>query len=175
MIKKALFIIGLACLLAILAALPVGAFYSSVSGQLLLNPGSTEPWVHGATLQAFHDCNLPPSNWALAGSQIVTPGNSTFDFSLSAPATPTTQTCVLVSFNEGPVGKPVNQQIGPFTNDSGASGAYDPLTIYTHTGPAAVALQQVSASAASGSPALIAFGVLLLGALSLATIRRSRV
>lgn len=170
MIKKALFVIGLACLLALLLALPVGAYYTSVSGQLLLSPGSTEPWTHGAIIEAYTNCDAPPFAWFLVGSQVVAPGNSTFDFPIGPVSI--TQDCLLVRFNTGPVGTPVNQQVR-FTNDPGASGAYGPLTIYTHTGPAAVTLQQVSASASAGSPALIAFGVMLLGALSLVAVRRS--
>lgn len=173
MIKKALFVIALACLLAILLALPVGAAYDSVNGQLLLSPGSTEPWAYGATIEAYTNCDGPPFVWLPAGGQVVPPGTSTFNFPVAPPLS-STQACLFVRFNAGPVGTPVNQQV-LFTNDPGASGAYGPLTIYSHTGPAAVTLQQVSASASTGSPALLAFGVLLLGALSLAAARRSRV
>jgi len=105
---------------------------------------------------------------------VVFPGDWTIDFALSAPAA-ATHTCVVVSFNDGPAGTPVNQQIGPFPNGDSESGAKGPLTIYTHTGPAAVSLQQLSASATSGSPALIAFGLMLLGALTVVAVRRSRV
>lgn len=105
---------------------------------------------------------------------MVFPGDWTIDFPLSAPPA-ATHTCVLVSFNAGPAGTPTNQQIGPFPNGDSESGPKDPLTIYTHTGPAAVSLQQLSASATSGSPALIVFGVMLLGALSVVAFRRPRV
>ena len=103
---------------------------------------------------------------------MVFPGDWTIDFALSAPAA-ATHTCVVVSFNDGPAGTPVNQQIGR-SRMAIVKAAQRPSYHLYHTGPLP-RQQQLSASATSGSPALIAFGVMLLGALTVVAVRRSRV
>ncbi len=168
MIKKALFVVGLACLLALLLALPVGAYYSSVTGELR-DSVTDSPWTHGATV-AVYECDSEGTTGSQIASQAVD-STGTVNIGLSSTSP---WLCVVVDFTAGGAGKPVNQERGPIANDLNQTpSTLDLGVIYTNTGPAAVSLQQLSASAAAGSPALIAFGLMLLGAVSVVMVRRS--
>jgi LPXTG-motif cell wall-anchored protein len=169
--RKAIFVLLIVCAFSLGATIPAAAYFTNVTGELLLDPSSTEPWTLGATLQVFYHCNSTP---VLQVTEVLPAGDSTFDIPLPAP-TGATRMCVTVDFNEGPGGDPPSQQSAEISNSLDASGAYGPLVFYSNTGPAAVTLQQLSATAGSGSPLLLAAGVMLLGALSLVAVRRSRV
>jgi hypothetical protein len=103
--------------------------------------------------------------------------DATGTFTVSLTAVNSSWLCIRIDFNDGGSGQPATwfSPASIRNHPTQDTGTHDLGIIYTNTGPAAVTLNQVSAAASAGSPALIAFGMMLLGAVSLVAVRRSRI
>jgi LPXTG-motif cell wall-anchored protein len=160
--RKSLTVTVLICLAALMFALPVAAGYTQVTGQLYI-AGTSDPWVHGATIYAYRNtCSGDTIGTGNAGS------DGAFMFSIANVNSP--DICIVVDFTGGPVGDPPNQQ-ATFPN---GDGTLDAGVFEAFSGPNAVSLQGVSAGAVAASPALLAVGMALLGGLSLVVARRKQ-
>lgn len=166
--RRALLITLVVFVFALAFAQPGNAYYSSVSGELR-DSATDQPWQWGATVQIFFGCN--PATWELVGSETVD-SSGIFNIGIPGSSAGDVEMCVAASFEAGSAGTPANRIVGPIPNTSEVSGDYGPVIIYTNTGPNAVTLQQLTASAGSFSPAFLALGTVLLGAVSLVAVRR---
>jgi len=122
---------------ALLFAVPVFAYYSTISGQLR-DSKTGAIWTSGASIEVFNCNTLATINTSLVG---VT-GVFTIDISSIVSATPV---CVEVTFNNGGNGTPGNAAKGPFTDRVGNAGNLDSGVYFTGTGPTAVVLKEVTA------------------------------
>jgi hypothetical protein len=165
--RRAIISLVLVSIMALIYVLPAGAYYASATGQLR-DSLTGEPWTWGAQISVVN-CN---SGNTVAGPFTV---GDTGAFTIDLTTVNLPRLCFQIDFNEASNGEPLTQPAGPIDNTSASGGHSGTLglgDIYTNTGPNAVTLQQVTTSAGSFAPALLALSTIVLGAVSLVAIRR---
>jgi hypothetical protein len=167
--RRALLPISAFLILAFVFTIPAFAYYSSLTGELR-DSVTGELWTHGATVEVLQ---CPPVNAPVASVPVDNSG--TFTIGLPDDFSGDVMLCVRVVFNDAPNGTPATMMKGPFLNTPDEEGELDTGVYFANTGPNAVTLQRVEASADSGFPAIGLLGVVVLGGLSFAGLRRRRI